>query len=124
LQPLGSQDANVLTVWDAKPETAGRPINWVELKTTAEIHTHNDRFKFDRKLMRYWIQSFLLGVPKIIVGFRTQGGILSGVEEFSTLSMPQDVQRRKTAKWDGNVCIKFASLFLDCMTTPRLHTAL
>lgn len=68
--------------------------------------------------MRYWIQSFLLGVPKIIVGFRTQGGILSGVEEFSTLSMPQDVQRRKTAKWDGNVCIKFASLFLDCNTTP------
>ena len=64
--------------------------------------------------MRYWIQSFLLGVPKIIVGFRTQGGILSGVEEFSTLSMPQDVQRRKTAKWDGNVCIKFTSLFLEC----------
>jgi RAT1-interacting protein len=100
-------------IWDAKPETPGKPINWVELKTTAEIHTHNDRFKFDRKLMRYWIQSFLLGVPKIIVGYRTQDGILSGVEEFSTLSMPQDVQRRKTAKWDGNVCIKFASLFLD-----------
>jgi RAT1-interacting protein len=100
-------------IWDAKPETPGQPINWVELKTSAEIRSHNDQFKFDRKLMRYWIQSFLLGVPKIIVGFRTQGGILSQVEEFKTLSMPEDVKRRNTAKWDGNVCIKFTSLFLE-----------
>jgi hypothetical protein len=66
--------------------------------------------------MRYWIQSFLLGVPKIIVGFRTQDGILSNVEEFKTMSLPHDVQRRGMAKWDGNVCIKFTSLFLECKT--------
>ncbi|AEO56901.1 hypothetical protein MYCTH_2143293 [Thermothelomyces thermophilus ATCC 42464] len=100
-------------IWDAKPATPGDPINWVELKTSAEIRNHNDQFKFDRKLMRYWIQSFLLGVPKIIVGFRTQDGILSRVEEFRTMSIPHEVQRRGLAKWDGNVCIRFTSLFLD-----------
>lgn len=66
--------------------------------------------------MKYWIQSFLLGVPKIIVGFRTQDGILSKVEEFETMKIPYEVQRRGMAKWDGNVCIKFTSLFLDCKT--------
>ncbi|KAL2146488.1 hypothetical protein VTI28DRAFT_3669 [Corynascus sepedonium] len=100
-------------IWDAKPETPGDPINWVELKTSAEIRNHTDQFKFDRKLMRYWIQSFLLGVPKIIVGFRTQDGILSKVEELKTMSIPHEVQRRGLVKWDGNVCIKFTSLFLD-----------
>ncbi|KAL2152519.1 hypothetical protein VTH82DRAFT_5703 [Thermothelomyces myriococcoides] len=100
-------------IWDTKPTTPGDPINWVELKTSAEIRNHNDQFKFDRKLMRYWIQSFLLGVPKIIVGFRTQDGILSRVEELATMSIPHEVQRRGLAKWDGNVCIKFTSLFLE-----------
>jgi RAT1-interacting protein len=64
--------------------------------------------------MKYWIQSFLLGVPKIIVGFRDRDGILRNVQEFQTISIPYDVQRRGMAKWDGNVCIRFTSLFLDC----------
>jgi RAT1-interacting protein len=88
----------------------------VELKTSAEMYAHNDRFVFDRKLMKYWIQSFLLGVPKIIVGFRSRDGILERLEEFRTMTIPYDVQRRGMAKWDGNVCIKFTSLFLDCKT--------
>ncbi len=129
-----SLDTKALTpgaVWDAKPETPGQPINWVELKTSAEMHTHNHRLAFDRKLMKYWIQSFLLGVPKIIVGFRSQDGILGRVEEFQTMTIPDDVQRRGTARWDGKVCIKFTSLFLDCkilclLVSPvsRLHNRL
>lgn len=86
----------------------------MELKTSAALRRENDRFVFDRKLMKYWIQSFLLGVPKIIVGFRDQEGILESVEELQTMNIPYDVQRRGYAKWDGNVCIKFTSLFLDC----------
>lgn len=96
--------------------TPGDPINWVELKTSAEIRNHNDQFVFDRKLMRYWIQSFLLGVPKIIVGFRTPEGILRKVDEFQTMNIPYTVQGRGMAKWDGNVCIKFTIIFLECKT--------
>ncbi|KAK3308080.1 RAI1 like PD-XK nuclease-domain-containing protein [Chaetomium strumarium] len=105
-------------IWDAKPETPGDPINWVELKTSAEITSYNDQFVFDRKLMKFWIQSFLLGVPKIIVGFRSKNGMLTSVEEFQTMNIPYAVQRRGMAKWDGNVCIKFAALFLECKTYP------
>ncbi|KAL2268675.1 hypothetical protein VTJ83DRAFT_3521 [Remersonia thermophila] len=100
-------------IWDAKPENPGEPINWVELKTSAEIREARDQVNFDRKLMKYWIQSFLLGVPKIIVGFRTQKGILTRIEELQTMNIPKEVQHRRLVSWDGNVCIKFTSLFLD-----------
>jgi RAT1-interacting protein len=82
--------------------------------------TYNDQFVFDRKLMKYWIQSFLLGVPKIIVGFRTRDGILAKIEEFQTMNIPYAVQGRGLAKWDGNVCIRFTALFLECKITRPL----
>jgi hypothetical protein len=36
------------------------------------------------------------------------------------MSLPYEVQRRGMAKWDGNVCIKFASLFLECKGSGSL----
>jgi len=110
-----SQNANSPTVWDAKPETPGEPINWVELKTSRMITNTGIQTAFDQKLLKYWIQSFLLGVPRIIVGFRDQDGILRSMEEYETLNIPYEVRRRGLAKWDGNVCIRFAALFLQCM---------
>ncbi|KAH8768636.1 protein RAI1 [Hyaloscypha sp. PMI_1271] len=99
-------------VWDSKP-TDGSPINWVELKTSADIRDGRDMITFERKLMKFWIQSFLLGVPKIIVGFRTPDGILKRVEEMDTASIPGTVKRHGKGTWDGNMCINFASALLD-----------
>lgn len=103
------------TVWDSKPNPPGAPINWVELKTSAEFRGERDLDNFDRKLMKFWIQSFLLGVPKIIVGFRSPDGILVRVQEYKTEEIPSLVKRRGRVDWDGNVCINFASAFLECM---------
>jgi len=86
----------------------------VELKTTADIRSDRDMDNFERKLLKYWIQSFLLGVPKIIVGYRSRDGVLLKVQEMETSSIPATVQRRGKAGWDGNVCINFASAFLEC----------
>ncbi|KAM7206492.1 RAI1 domain containing protein [Naviculisporaceae sp. PSN 640] len=100
-------------IWDSKPNPPGPPINWVELKTSAEFRGERDMDNFDRKLMKFWIQSFLLGVPKIIVGFRSPDGILLRIQEFRTEDIPSMVKRRGRAEWDGNVCINFASAFLE-----------
>lgn len=100
-------------VWDSKPADDS-PINWVELKTSAEIRNDRDMVTFERKLMKFWIQSFLLGVPKIIVGFRTPDGILKRIEEIDTASIPSTVKRQGKGTWDGNMCINFASALLDC----------
>lgn len=69
---------------------------------------------FERKLMKFWIQSFLLGVPKIVVGFRDQGGILRKYEEIATEGIPAKAIQRGVKSWNANMCINFASAFLDC----------
>jgi RAT1-interacting protein len=113
---------NLLTmiVWDSKPVDG--PINWVELKTSAEIRGERDIVNFERKLMKFWIQSFLLGVPKVIVGFRSPNGILERVEEMATASIPAKVKREGRGTWDGNMCINFASELLDCKHLPYSST--
>lgn len=69
---------------------------------------------FERKLMKFWIQSFLLGVPKIIVGFRSQQGILTKLEEIPTAQIPETAAKRGVKTWNANTCINFASAFLEC----------
>lgn len=108
------------TVWDAKPPsstTSIDPINWVELKTAATPHSDRDILKYERKLLKFWIQSFLLGVPKIIVGFRSRDGILERLEEMETAGLPKMVKQRGKGTWDGNVCINFTANFLECEST-------
>jgi RAT1-interacting protein len=103
------------SVWDSKPPIKGAPINWIELKTSAEIQSDRDMDNFNRKLLKFWIQSFLLGVPKIIVGFRSRDGRLLRVEEIETATIPDRVARSGgRVSWDGNTCINFTSAFLDC----------
>ncbi|GKT58730.1 rai1 protein [Colletotrichum tofieldiae] len=99
-------------VWDSKPAKPGAPTNWVELKTSLAIRDDRDVDNFHRKLMKFWIQSFLLGVPKIIVGFRNRHGILTGVEEIETEKIPDTVQRRGKATWNADMCVNFAAEFL------------
>lgn len=71
--------------------------------------------KYERKLLKFWAQSFLLGVPKIIVGFRDQQGIVHRMEEVDTYTIPSKVKKVGRGTWDGNICINFAAAFLECM---------
>jgi len=88
----------------------------VELKTSAEIRSDSDVVKFERKLHKFWIQSFLLGVPKVIVGFRSNDaeGRLLRIQEFETTKIPAMVRNQGKRTWDSNVCINFADEFLKC----------
>lgn len=107
--------AKSCVVWDVKPEGKDETVNWVELKTSAEIESDRDMLKYERKLLKFWIQSFLLGVPKIIVGFRSKHGILQRLQELDTKNIPNMVMKNGKGTWDGNTCINFTASFLDCM---------
>ncbi|KAI0119176.1 protein RAI1 [Daldinia grandis] len=100
-------------IWDSKPKEKGAPINWIELKTSVEIRDDRGMQNFERKLMKFWIQSFLLGVPKIIVGFRSQQGILTKLEEIQTAKIPETAVKRGVRSWNANACINFANAFLE-----------
>ena len=73
--------------------------------------------KYERKLLKFWAQSFLLGVPKIIVGFRDQDGICHSLEELDTASIPGKVLNVGRRTWDGNTCINFTGAFLECRSS-------
>ncbi|KAK3202490.1 hypothetical protein GRF29_161g1398596 [Pseudopithomyces chartarum] len=56
------------------PRIPSSPPPWVELKTSEELPaspSHRDILRFERKLLKFWAQSFLLGVPRIVIGWRT-----------------------------------------------------
>ncbi len=101
-------------VMDFKPEDKSRPVNWVELKTTPTVSNEREQIKFERKLLKFWAQSFLLGVPKIVVGYRNAGGILERLEELDTQAIPEKVRQQGKYLWDGQICINFAAAFLEC----------
>ena len=69
--------------------TKGSPKEYVELKTTRimdNIRQHNNFKSF--KLIKWWAQSFLIGIKKIVVGYRDDDGIVKYVDTMDTLGIP------------------------------------
>jgi len=83
---------------------------WIELKTSVYQESERQRISFQKyKLLKFWIQSYLVGVPLIKCGFR-KDHILKEVETFETLKIPR--MARDKGGWNGNVCLNFASEIL------------
>jgi len=89
----------------------GQPDTFVELKTSLAIRRRHDEDRFERKLLKFHFQSFLLGVPEIVVGFRTPAGVLTTVQSFKTIEIPRLV-RGKPGAWDPAVCLDWGNKFL------------
>ena len=45
-------------------------------------------------MMKWWAQSFLVGVPKIVCGFRDDDGLVKSIQNFRTSTIPHDSQVR------------------------------
>lgn len=69
---------------------------------------------YQRKLFRFWIQSFILGVPKIIVGFRNRAGILRKLEELETNKIPNSIKHKGEVLWDCTISLNFTAAVLEC----------
>lgn len=89
--------------------------HYVELKTSKQLTSPRAKATFERhKLLKFWAQSFLLGVPRIIVGFRSDANTLSSLQTLETMKIPAQVRERGgTHMWDGTVCINFTAKFLE-----------
>ncbi|GJE89921.1 RAI1 domain-containing protein [Phanerochaete sordida] len=84
----------------------------VELKTSMTIRGPQDEAKFEKKLLKFYFQSFLLGVPEIVVGFRTPQGQISTTQSFKTIQIPRMV-RGKPHAWDPSICLDWGHRFLQ-----------
>ncbi|KAJ2598333.1 decapping endonuclease targeting mRNA [Coemansia sp. RSA 1722] len=83
-----------------------------ELKTASLLDNARKQESFDRfKLLKFWAQSFIAGIPMVTVGYRDSDGILRHVEDIRTQDMPRRVRGRRSM-WEANVCMNFADQIL------------
>ncbi|XP_046351572.2 decapping and exoribonuclease protein-like [Haliotis rufescens] len=98
---------------DCVDPTLSSKNKYVELKTSREMDNPRQRENFHRyKLIKWWAQSFLVGIEKIICGFRDDDGIVHRLEEFPTLKIPDMVKGIRNP-WNAAVCFNFLDKFLD-----------
>lgn len=105
-------------VKDYKPNDGRDPLShYLELKTSATIQSDFDVCKFERKIFKSWAQSFLLGVPTIIYGFRDKNGVVRSMDEFKTEEIPAIVKKSQFTsldqKWNGMDAIGFYAAILN-----------
>lgn len=62
--------------------------HYVELKTSRIIENNIQLINFEKKLFKTWCQCFLMGVGKIIYGFRDDNLFLKNVEIYNTEEIP------------------------------------
>ncbi|KAF9958286.1 decapping endonuclease targeting mRNA [Modicella reniformis] len=100
--------AEVDCISEPKKPPPHNPLSkYIELKTSRVITNAREQNNFERhKLLKFWAQSFLPGIPTIIVGFRDDNGNVLSVETFNTMEIPRLV-RGKEGTWDTTICINF-----------------
>lgn len=103
---------------DVKPtDPLAQPSNYIELKTSRVIESERNQYSFDRyKLLKFWAQSFLVGVPRVICGFRDDNGQILNVVQYKTMEIPRQV-REKPNTWHPSVCLNFANQLLNWIKT-------
>lgn len=89
--------------------TGSDPLaKYVEMKTTKVNKNAGDRRTFERfKLLKYYFQSFLVGTPRILVGFRDVDGRCRETEVLETMNLPRMVRQR--GYWDPHVGMDFCN---------------
>eukprot|EP00850_Spirogloea_muscicola_P014762 SM000108S14206 [mRNA] locus=s108:121131:124967:- [translate_table: standard] len=84
---------------------------YIELKTSREVPAHGEASFERNKLLRFWVQSYLAGVPIIVCGFRDDNGHLLRVEELPLKAIAERVKVKK--QWLPGVCLGFADKVLN-----------
>ncbi|KAL3231070.1 Decapping nuclease RAI1 [Nakaseomyces bracarensis] len=106
--------AEVDCIYDFKEEGKDNLKHYTELKCSKQISTTADVARFEKKLFRAWLQCFLVGVPRIIYGFRDDRYMLKTIEEFSTEEVPVILKANNPQL--GQACldsIKWYGLFAE-----------
>ncbi|KYQ88571.1 hypothetical protein DLAC_11304 [Tieghemostelium lacteum] len=84
--------------------------DYVELKTCKEIVDHKGAFVYKKfKLFKFWLQSYLAGVRKIVVAMHSDF-VIKSVKELNTLEIPsltKDIWKPDHCLLHGNEILEF-----------------
>ncbi|WVQ81372.1 decapping nuclease RAI1 [Cryptococcus sp. DSM 104549] len=94
----------------------------LELKTNKVIHNAKQDSVFHKKLLKHWAQSWLLGIPEVVVGFRDDAGILHSQTHFETAKIPRFVASTPNPAWSPAPCLHHLHSILSFLTTHILPT--
>ncbi|CAL1537402.1 unnamed protein product [Lymnaea stagnalis] len=98
--------------------------NYVELKTSRIIESQRQYENFCRfKLLKWWAQSYVLGIPSIVCGFRDDNGVVKKLEDYSVSKIPRLVQAALKNPWRPTVCFNFLNEFLQFVKTNVTETS-
>ncbi|VDK77090.1 unnamed protein product [Litomosoides sigmodontis] len=78
---------------------------YVELKTQCKELSNNF---WRHKAMKWWVQSFLIGIQNIVVGFRDNNGIVTHTERLKVEQLA-----KKAHQWSANVTFNFLLAVLN-----------
>lgn len=91
----------------------GDLASYVELKTTRVMNDPKQVKKFEKeKLLKWWAQSYALGVRRIMVGFRDDDGRVVKLQMLETLKLPGYVASHGEGAWNARDGLRCASLVL------------
>ncbi|ETN18662.1 hypothetical protein PPTG_04193 [Phytophthora nicotianae INRA-310] len=106
---LGDKRLVVAAEIDCYEDKSGQR-EYIELKTFRLLQRENDQFVFERfKLLTFWIQSFLVGTPKIVCAFRSDDFEVRKLQSFRVTEIPNFCRKH----WTPVVCLNFTKALLD-----------
>lgn len=119
--PVTCREEFAVVVRSTLAATVGRPLKLVYSGEVDAINKDGDLIElktqrralegtfWKQKSMKWWLQSFLLGIRDIVVGYRDDDGIVNKVGFVHTEELP------KSGEWSGNVCINLLSNVLTSL---------
>lgn len=99
---------------DCKDPLIKERIKYIELKTSRLIETQRQHENFCKfKLLKWWAQSFLIGIQEVVCGFRDDQGVVKCLQSYQVSQMPVEAKETLRYPWKPNVCFNFLRSFFD-----------
>lgn len=82
---------------------------YLELKTTAAPHSAAQQRFLKEKMMKYWLQSYLAGVPRLLIGYKDRRAHVRELVQLPVSAIPRLV--RGHVQWDPNAVLLMGDRF-------------
>ncbi|XP_076279190.1 decapping and exoribonuclease protein-like isoform X2 [Lasioglossum baleicum] len=89
----------------------GKDVELIELKTISmRAITRHGHIKYNRAntILKWWLQSYLVGIPRIVCGCRNDNGIVTEIREYKLARLADDFKHC----WNFEACSSFLTGFL------------
>ncbi|XP_074095046.1 LOW QUALITY PROTEIN: decapping and exoribonuclease protein-like [Cotesia typhae] len=98
-------------------------LRFIELKTSRLVDNERQFSNLKKfKFIRWWSQSFLVGIDTILCGFRDDKGVVRRLENYRVADLPKISERFWSASVAMNFCDEFLNYVKKTVTKIYDHT--